>query len=104
MGFDRGRKGERGGRGRDKRDGFFEESLTRTNERDAHPHARWIELDRIAENARRYESWRGGRTAAGAGETTGADVMRAVLRRQVMTWAAVGIVGVVLIVAGFAVR
>ena len=26
MGFDKGRKGERGGRGRDKRDGFFEES------------------------------------------------------------------------------
>src|ERR687893_134540 len=29
MGFDRGRKGDRGGRGRDKRDGFFgEESFT----------------------------------------------------------------------------
>lgn len=26
MGFDRGRRGDRGGRGRDKRDGFFEES------------------------------------------------------------------------------
>ena len=26
MGFDKGRKGDRGGRGRDKRDGFFEES------------------------------------------------------------------------------
>ena len=26
MGFDRGRKGDRGGRGRDKRDGFFEEA------------------------------------------------------------------------------
>jgi CspA family cold shock protein len=25
MGFDRGRKGDRGGRGRDKRDGFFGE-------------------------------------------------------------------------------
>ncbi|WP_310468406.1 cold-shock protein [Sphingomonas sp.] len=33
MGFDRGRKGERGGRGRDKRDGFFEESFTSTNDR-----------------------------------------------------------------------
>ena len=28
MGFDRGRKGDRGGRGRDKRDGFFEESFS----------------------------------------------------------------------------
>jgi hypothetical protein len=62
------------------------------------------ELDRLAENARRYESWRGGRSSEGAGETTGADVMRAMLRRQVLLWAAVGIVGVVLLVAGFAVR
>jgi CspA family cold shock protein len=28
MGFDKGRKGDRGGRGRDKRDGFFEESFS----------------------------------------------------------------------------
>jgi CspA family cold shock protein len=28
MGFDRGRRGDRGGRGRDKRDGFFEESFS----------------------------------------------------------------------------
>jgi cold shock protein len=28
MGFDKGRKGDRGGRGRDKRDGFFEESTS----------------------------------------------------------------------------
>jgi cold shock protein len=28
MGFDRGRRGDRGGRGRDKRDGFFEESTS----------------------------------------------------------------------------
>jgi hypothetical protein len=62
------------------------------------------ELDRLAENARRYESWRGGRAVSAHGETTGADVMRQMLRRQVLAWAAVGIVGVVLIVAGFAVR
>ena len=62
------------------------------------------ELDRLAENARRYESWRGGRTASAADETTGADVMRALLRRQVTTWAAVGLAGVVLIVLGFVVR
>jgi hypothetical protein len=70
------------------------------------PWARMNELDRLAENARRYESWRGGRAAAdsGATETTGADVMRALLRRQVILWAAVGVVGVVLIVVGFAVR
>jgi CspA family cold shock protein len=28
MGFDKGRKGDRGGRGRDKRDGFFEENVS----------------------------------------------------------------------------
>ena len=62
------------------------------------------ELDRLAENARRYESWRGGRAAAGTNETTGADVMRQMLRRQVLMWTGVGIAGVVLIVAGFAIR
>lgn len=62
------------------------------------------ELDRLAENARRYESWRGGRTSAASGETTGADVMRALFRRQVITWSVVGLIGIALIIAGFAVR
>jgi hypothetical protein len=67
--------------------------------------ARMAELDRLADNARRYETWRGGsRTAANSGETTGADIMRGMLRRQVYLWAAIGVLGVVLIVAGFAVR
>ena len=70
------------------------------------PLARKSELDRLADNAKRYESWRGGsRTAAGSGsEKTGADVMRDLLRRQVYLWAAVGAVGVVLLIAGFVVR
>ena len=70
------------------------------------PYGRMAELDRLAENARRYDSWRGGgRNAAAAGdETTGADVMRQMLRRQVVIWAAVGIAGVALIVAGFVIR
>jgi hypothetical protein len=67
------------------------------------PFGQMSELDRLAENARRYESWRGGRSS-GPGEKTGADVMRALLRRRVLTWTAVGLVGVVLIVAGFAIR
>jgi len=62
------------------------------------------ELDRLAENARRYDSWRGGRSPSGADETTGADVMRAMLRRLVMIWAIVGAAGVALIVAGFVIR
>ncbi len=69
------------------------------------PFARMSELDRLAENARKYESWRGGRNSPAAGhEVTGADIMRQLLRRQVYRWAGVGIVGVVLVVAGFAIR
>lgn len=68
------------------------------------PYARMQELDRLADNSRRYEGWRGGRkTAAGGGES-GADVMRALMRRQVMTWLAVGGAGVLLLVVGFFVR
>lgn len=68
------------------------------------PQARLSELDRLAENSRRYESWRGGRkTAAGGEGESGADVMRALLRRQVRTWIAVGAVGAVMLVAGFVV-
>ena len=63
------------------------------------------ELDRLADNARRYDSWRGGRSTTPADdEKTGADVMRGLLRRQVYMWTAVGVVGVLLIVAGFAIR
>jgi hypothetical protein len=70
------------------------------------PLARMQEIDRLADNAKRYESWRGGsRTAAGGGsETTGADILRQMLRRQVLIWAALAVVGVVLILAGFAIR
>jgi hypothetical protein len=70
----------------------------------AKPFGRMQELDRLADNARRYDAWRGGsRTAAEPG-TTGADVMRQALRRQVLLWAGVAAVGVVLVLAGFAVR
>jgi hypothetical protein len=69
------------------------------------PFQRMAELDRLAENARRYDSWRGGRRTAAAGDgVTGADVMRQVVRRQAMLWAAVAVLGVVLLAAGFAVR
>lgn len=69
------------------------------------PFTRMGELDRLADNARRYESWRGGRNATAAGdETTGADIMRQLLRRQVYGWGGIAVAGVVLIIAGFAVR
>lgn len=68
------------------------------------PFARLSDLDRVADNARRYDSWRGGRrTAADSGES-GADVMRQLLRRQLLTWAGVGAVGMLLVLAGFVVR
>jgi hypothetical protein len=68
------------------------------------PLARINELDRLAENARRYDSWRGGRSSDGADATTGADVMRQMLRRRVITWTIVGAAGVALVVAGFVIR
>ena len=69
------------------------------------PFARMNELDRLADNARKYDSWRGGsRRTAADGERTGADEMRDLMRRQVYIWAAAAVVGVVLIFAGFAIR
>ena len=69
------------------------------------PYSRLTELDRLAENARRYDSWRGGRSDSAAdGGTTGAQVMRAMLRRRVLTWAVIAVVGALLILAGFAIR
>lgn len=69
------------------------------------PYRRMVELDHLADNARRYESWRGGRSSApGESDVTGADLMRSMLRRRVLVWAAVAAVGAVLILAGFAIR
>ena len=69
------------------------------------PLARRREMDQLADNARRYESWRGGsRTAAGANQTSSTDVMRDILRGQIYRWLAVGAVGVVLVIGGFFVR
>lgn len=69
------------------------------------PLARRRELDQLAENARRYESWRGGsRTAAGAGQASSTDVMRGMLRGQVYRWLGLGAIGVLLVIGGFFVR
>jgi hypothetical protein len=66
------------------------------------PLARAAELDRLAENAKRYDSWRGNRATSDG--TTGADVMREMLRRQAIIWAGVIVAGVAFLVAGFVVR
>jgi len=69
------------------------------------PLARRREMDYLAENARRYDSWRGGsRTAADANQVSSTDVMRDILRRQVYWWLAVGAAGVLLLIGGFFVR
>jgi hypothetical protein len=69
------------------------------------PYARLRALQATDENLRRYENWRGGRRAPDEpGGATGADVMRGELRRQVQLWAAVAIVGFVLVFAGFALQ
>ena len=67
------------------------------------PYARLAELDRLADNARRYDSWRGGRSNR-EDRTTGADIMRQMLRREMMVWTVIGVIGVVLVFAGFAIR
>lgn len=53
------------------------------------------------ENIRRYESWRGHPAERGS---SSADLMAAELRRRTQVWVAVGAVGVVLVIAGFAIR
>jgi hypothetical protein len=69
------------------------------------PLARRREMDQLAENAKRYESWRGGsRTAAGANEKSSTDVMRDMLRRQIYWWLGVGGIGLLLLIGGFFIR
>ena len=53
------------------------------------------------ENVHRYETWRGRPAEKGP---SSADLMEAELRRRAQPWILAGVVGVVLVVAGFAVR
>ncbi len=66
------------------------------------PWARYQSLKEQDANVARYESWRGG--LRGGGETTGASVAMAILRRQAQMAGAIAITGVVLIFLGFLVR
>ena len=67
------------------------------------PWGRYQALRAREANAERYRAWRGGRGEA-SGDTTGADVMKAVLRARVREALLVAGVGVVLAVAGFVIR
>jgi hypothetical protein len=65
------------------------------------PWARYQALKEQDANIARYDAWRGGIRDTGQ---TGASVAMQILRRQAQLGAATAIVGVVLIVAGFAAR
>jgi hypothetical protein len=65
------------------------------------PWARYQALKEEDANIARYDAWRGGVRDSGQ---TGASVAMQILRRQAQLGAATALVGVVLIVAGFAVR
>ncbi len=65
------------------------------------PWSRYQDLRAQDANVARYEAWRGGaRSPSG----TGASVAMQILRRRVLQWAAVAVVGLILIVGGFVVR
>jgi hypothetical protein len=61
-------------------------------------------LDETQANLDRYEVWRGRHTGVEADGPTGADEMRAVLRRRVIGWGAVGVAGAVAVVVGLLLR
>jgi len=61
-------------------------------------------LDETQANLERYETWRGKRTGVEADGPTGADEMRAQMRRRLTLWGVVIGAGVVSIVVGLVVR
>lgn len=67
------------------------------------PWGRYQALRAQEANAERYRAWRGGPGRA-VGETTGADVMKTILRARVREALLVAAAGVVLAVIGFVVR
>ncbi|HSM33842.1 MAG TPA: hypothetical protein VK987_07105 [Anaerolineae bacterium] len=60
-------------------------------------------LDQTEANLERYETWRGKRTGVDADGPTGADVMRAQMRRRALLWGVVIAAGAVLVVLGLAI-
>jgi hypothetical protein len=60
-------------------------------------------LDQTEANLERYETWRGKRTGVDADGPTGADVMRAQMRRRALLWGVVIAAGAVSVVLGLAI-
>jgi hypothetical protein len=67
------------------------------------PWGRYQALRAREANAERYRAWRGGRGEA-SGDTTGADVMKAVLRARVREALLVAAAGTVLFGVGLLIR
>ena len=67
------------------------------------PWGRYQALRAQEANAERYRAWRGGPGRA-VGETTGADVMKTILRARVREALLVAAAGVILALIGFVVR
>jgi len=67
------------------------------------PLSHYRSLEATQANLRRYDDWRGGKLMDDSART-GADEMRDLLRNRVRLWAAVIVVGIVLLLAGFIVR
>ena len=65
------------------------------------PWATYQELKAQQENVARYEAWRGGIRDSGR---TGASVAIEQSRRRALTWAGVAVVGLVVLIAGFAIH
>jgi hypothetical protein len=57
-------------------------------------------LDETEANLARYETWRGKRSGPQADGPTGADEMRALMRRRLMLWGVVVGAGVVSVIVG----
>ena len=57
-------------------------------------------LDATEAELKRYDEWRGGRLADPDSGPTGADEMRAFMRRRLVILAAVAVAGAVLVVVG----
>lgn len=67
------------------------------------PWVRYQGLRALDANAERYRAWRGGPSEGGGG-TTGADVMKSMLRSRIRAALVIAAAGVLLALAGFLLR
>jgi hypothetical protein len=67
------------------------------------PLARYQALRALDANAERYRAWRGG-PRDGTGDTTGADVMKSILRSRIRASFLIATAGVAVALAGLLVR